>query len=88
MFKMTAMGLALAFAVATGARAAVPVLALPGVSGPVTKVGEGCGSGRWRDRFGNCHWFGGPGGSNRGTAIECPPGTHIGPGRGRCWPNG
>ena len=53
----------------------------------IVQVGEGCGGGMWRGPGGRCIPFNGPGGSYRGTTIECPPGYHIGPDRGRCWPN-
>lgn len=87
MLKSVTLALSLALVMTTGARAAMPELQTQYTASSIIKVGEGCGPNRWRDRFNRCHWFGGPGGSYRGTPIECPPGMHIGPRRGACWPN-
>ena len=87
MMKTSALGLALAFGLATAANAMGVPITMGGNDGSIIKVGEGCGAGAWRGPNGVCHPFGGPGGNNRGTRYECPPGMHIGPGGEKCWPN-
>ena len=66
---MTFLSLALLAGVTSGSNAASLRVPLVGSDSPIVQGGEGCGANRWRDRNGNCHWFGGPGGPNRGTAA-------------------
>jgi len=58
----------------------------------------GCGPYGHRGPYGGCQpggQWGFPGGGNRGVppifgpygGRWCPPGYHLGPYRGRCWPN-
>ena len=87
MVKIMALGAMLALGLATATKAAPLLVPAGAVGSAVMQVGEGCGAWRWRGPGGACNPFYGPGGSNRGTVYECPPGFHIGPGGGRCWPN-
>ena len=81
------LGFTLAVAITEAGQAANMLKAAPEQFSLVQTIGEGCGANAWRDRNGNCHPFTGPGGSNRGTVIECPPGTHIDDAHRRCLPN-
>ena len=88
MLKTTLLAARLAFTIAmVGTAAMAPAHVTIGTDGAITQVGEGCGPGRWRGPYGGCNLFNGPGGSNRGTAIECPPGFHISWDRSRCMAN-
>ena len=81
------LGLLAAVALAAPARAAVhSVPAQPEVSLAVP-VAEGCGPGRFRDGYGYCRWMARRWGPPAFVARACPPGYHLGPYRGRCWPN-
>ncbi len=72
----------------TASHAAISSVPVSGSSTGIIQVGERCGEGMWRRGPANaCYPFMGPGGTYRGTPLECPPGWHIGPARGACWPN-
>ena len=81
------LGLLAAVALAVPARAAVPVVPLRDGGSLVIPVAEGCGPGRFRDGYGYCRvmrrW-----GPPAAIVRACPPGYHLGPRGGRCWPNG
>ncbi len=81
------LGLSLAFGLAGAAQAAVTPIPVPLSASPIITVGEGCGQGMWRASDNVCRPFRTPYGSNRNTRFECPPGWHIGPRGGACWPN-
>jgi hypothetical protein len=68
---------------ATTARAALPLAPVddPAIAG-VQRIVDACGPGRRPGPNGVCHpdsWF--------TRRLSCPPGTHLGPGSRRCWPN-
>ncbi len=87
MLRTVALTSACVFGLATGANATMSAGPVPTDTSAVVKVGEGCGPGRWRGPYGGCNTFTTPYGNHRGTAFECPAGFHLGPDRGRCWPN-
>ncbi len=62
-------------------------LAITCAVAPDAWAAGGCGPNRFRDRFGYCHFYGGPGVVYRTPAFVCPPGTHLGAGGRACWPN-
>jgi hypothetical protein len=45
------------------------------------RVAEGCGNDRWRDSYGECHWFHNGAGTMRGTEEACPTWAHWYAGR-------
>jgi hypothetical protein len=52
------------------------------IAGLQLAAGDICGAGRQMGPNGVCHpdsWF--------TRRLACPPGTHLGPGARRCWPN-
>lgn len=87
MIKIAVLSMALGLGLAGAANASSFAVPAPVENGAIIQVGEGCGAGAWRGPQGVCNRFYGPGGTYRGTVIECPPGFHIGPGRAKCWPN-
>lgn len=77
---------------------AMPVGAVASDDAQVILVSGGCGPYWHRGPYGGCRpggQWGYPGGGGGGVPfIEgpyggrwCPPGYHLGPYRGRCWPN-
>ncbi|MBV1704749.1 MAG: hypothetical protein KGI57_02295 [Hyphomicrobiales bacterium] len=81
MFKSLVLAAVGAIALASVARAAVPVMAGRGAEASIVKVAEGCGPGGWRGPRGACHPF------RTRFHGACPRGMHLGPHRRRCWPN-
>jgi hypothetical protein len=77
--KTMALGIALAFGVATAASAAIAPAPIGNSGSVIVKVAEGCGVGFWRGPGGNCHPM------SMGRA--CPRGYHLGPEGHKCWPN-
>jgi hypothetical protein len=77
---------------------AMPVGNINGGDPQVILVYGGCGPYGHRGPYGGCQpggQWGFPGGGGRGVSPIfgpyggrwCPPGYHLGPYRGRCWPN-
>jgi hypothetical protein len=79
MIRTIAIGMALAFSLATTSYAAMGPVPVGPTSDLTIKVAEGCGPGFWRGPGGRCHPF--------AQGRLCPPGYHIGPEGRRCWPN-
>jgi hypothetical protein len=79
MIRTIAIGMALAFSLATTSYAAMGPVPVGPTSDLTIKVAEGCGPGFWRGPGGRCHPF--------AQGRLCPPGYHIGPEGHRCWPN-
>ena len=65
---------------------AMPLPAPAGTGGGIVEVSGGCGPGGHRDFYGRClpnyyrPFY-------RPVYRVCPPGFHLGPYRGRCFPN-
>jgi hypothetical protein len=77
--KTMALGLALAFGVASAASAAIAPAPIGNSVSAIVKVAEGCGPGFWRGPRGFCHPM--------AMGRACPIGYHLGPEGHRCWPN-
>jgi hypothetical protein len=71
---------------------AMPIGNVSGGDAQVILVSGGCGPYWHRGPYGGCQpggqWgFPGGGGIRPFYHPYCPPGFHLGPYRGRCWPN-
>jgi hypothetical protein len=100
MLLAAAMGAALALSAGGARAAAFSPQENGGDLSQATPVSGGCGWGYHRGPYGGCRpngpgWGPGPGYGSpgrvfvgpRGGAIICPPGYHLGPNLGACWPN-
>ena len=83
-FALIALAAALPAAGMASARA-MPLPALAGADGGIVEVSGGCGPGGHRDFYGRCLPNYRP--LYRPVYRACPPGFHLGPYRGRCFPN-
>jgi hypothetical protein len=50
----------------------------------ISQAAEDCGTNRWRDMYGHCHWFKNRFGTDRGTTHACPTWAYWS--GGRCVP--
>jgi hypothetical protein len=70
---------------------AMPIGNVGGGDAQVIRVSGGCGPYWHRGPYGGCQpggqWGFAGGGIRPFYQPYCPPGYHLGPYRGRCWPN-